>query len=119
MEKLKKYLKPTIKIVIISVLYLALLTLLSHTGILSLTTISKINFSLVALISFMGGVHKGKKASKKGYLEGLKLGGIAIMILFVLNILFYRTFNLYVFLYYLVILVGSIIGSMIGINLHR
>lgn len=65
------------------------------------------------------GIGIGRKSSKKGYLEGLKLGGIIILSLLLINLLFIRTFSLSILMYYLIILASSIIGSMIGINIKR
>lgn len=119
MDKFKKYLTPTLKILAFFGIYFILLAILNYTGITKLSTITKINFVFIAIICFIAGLRRGKKASKRGYLEGLKLGGIVILILFLLNLIFYRSFSLYVFLYYLIILVATVMGSMLGINLHR
>lgn len=119
MDKLKKYLKPVVLFLGTFVFYLLLLLLLNYTGVIKLGSIVKINFVVISVITLLLGVIEGKKTSKKGYLEGLKLGGIVVAILFLLNLLFYRTFNVYILLYYLVIVVSSTIGSMIGINLKR
>lgn len=119
MNNVKKYLFRTVFFAGVAIVYLLLLSLLHHFGVLHLSNISTINFVVIAILSLLVGLMMGKKTSKKGYLEGLKLGGIAILILGVLNVLFYRHFDLYVFLYYLVILASSTIGSMVGINLRH
>lgn len=63
------------------------------------------------------GLQYGKKATSKGYLEGLKIGASLIFILIVINLLFYRTgFSLERFVYYIVLILSSTCGSMIGIN---
>lgn len=119
MDYLKKYGKTAIIIGGIVLLYISLLAVTHNLGILKLSSIGKINFVVMAISLFLGGFMRGKKASKKGYLEGLKLGGIVVGVLFIINILCYRHVDLYVFLYYIVLIVSSIIGSMIGINLRR
>ncbi len=119
MEKFKKYGVSTLKILLLSIIYLIILCILHYTGLLKLSTISKINFVLVAVSFLIAGIKLGKKASKKGFLEGMKLGFIALLILNILNLIFFRNFNLYTLMYYLLILSSSIIGSMIGINLHH
>ena len=119
MNKIKKYIRPTIIWFIFLIVYLFLLVLLNYFQVLKLNSIIKFNFVTMALISFFFGLALGKKTTKKGYLEGLKLGFIIIFILLVLNLIFIRAFNLNVFVYYLIILVGSIFGSMIGINIKK
>lgn len=119
MQKLKSFIKPTIFLLITFILYLALLVIFHYSGLLKLQSVAKINFIVVSLVTFVVGISKGKKTSKKGYLEGLKLGLIVVGILFLLNTIFYRSFSLYLLLYYSVILASSTIGSMIGINLKR
>lgn len=119
MTKVKKYLKPTLFVLGGILIYLFALSLLHYAGTLTLKTIGSINFAVAALVSLLAGLRRGKKTSKKGYLEGLKLGGIIVLILFIMNLILYRSFSLYAFLYYFLILVSTTIGSMIGINLKR
>ncbi len=119
MEKLKKYLKPTLWFLGTFILYLVILLVVNYTGVIKLNSIVKINFVVISIITLILGVIEGKKTSKKGYLEGLKIGGIVISILFLLNLILYRSFSLYILLYYLVIIASTTIGSMIGINLKR
>lgn len=119
MEKFKKYLKPTLVFLGIFAFYLVTLLILNYTGLVKLDSIVKINFVVMSIMTLFLGIIEGKKTSKKGYLEGLKLGSIVICILFLLNLMFYRYFSVYLLLYYLVIIASSTIGSMIGINLKR
>lgn len=101
------------------VAYMLLASSIHFMGWCTLSSIGKINFVFVAILMFVGGIIAGKKTSKKGYLEGLKLGGITAAILFLLNIIFTRHIDLYVVLYYIVIVTSSLIGSMVGINLRH
>lgn len=119
MEKIKKNLKPILMWTILILIYFSILLTLGYTGLFKLKTISTLNTVLTACILFLIGIKLGKKTSKKGFLEGLKLGGIVTLCLFLLNIIFYRSFNLFIFLYYLVLLASPTIGGIIGINLKR
>lgn len=119
MEKIKKYLKPTVMWILFVVLYIVILSILNYLNVTKLNMVVKINFAAVAIITLLFGISSGKKTSKKGYLEGLKLGAFIIILLFLLNLIFFRKFNLQILLYYLVIIASSTIGSMIGINLKR
>lgn len=119
MQKIKKLIKPTLLLLTTFLIYFLILTTLHYTGLLKLSSISKINFFIIALVSLISGFTIGKKTSKKGYLEGLKLGLIICSILLLLNAILYRTFSLYLLIYYIVILSSTTIGSMIGINLKH
>lgn len=118
-NNLKKYIKPIIGLAIFLLIYLLVLSLTHYLGLFKLASIGTINFVIMAIASFMGGVLRGKKTSKKGYLEGLKLGGILSLVLLLINIIFFRHFDLYVVMYYLILVVSAVIGSMIGINMHH
>ncbi|MCI8467437.1 MAG: TIGR04086 family membrane protein [Bacilli bacterium] len=68
-------------------------------------------------LSFYFGTINGKNASKNGYLEGLKLGGLILLLLFLSNTIMYGLhFKLSSFIYYSIILALSVVGAMIGIN---
>ena len=57
---------------------------------------------VIALISmFVGGFIIGKNSKQKGWLEGLKLGGVTILILFMISYLgFNQGFTFKLFIYY-------------------
>ena len=92
-------------------------TLLSYFNILSdkVTSIVKIIIPVISL--FIGGFYIGKKSLKKGFLEGLKLGGIFSLILIIFNYLaLNNSFKFKYLLFYMILIISSIFGSMIGIN---
>lgn len=60
----------------------------------------------------------GKSTNKKGYIEGTKFGGIVIILFLVPTIIFSK-FNIRIFIYYFIILVTAILGSMVGISKKR
>ncbi len=71
---------------------------------------------MILIFAFIGFTF-GKKAPAKGYLEGLKIGVSLIFLLVIINLLFYQTgFSLSRFIYYVVLILSSTLGSMIGIN---
>ena len=119
MEKLKKYTRITLIWLAVILIYVLLLSVLNYTQILKYKTVIKMNFIVVAIVTFVFGILTGKTSTKKGYLEGIKLGSLVSTILFILNLILYRTFSLSILLYYLVIITSSTVGSMIGINLKK
>ncbi len=119
MSNIKKYIKPAIFFSVSLVAYLAVMSVFHYFGVMKLASVGTVNFVVMAIILFLGGIYMGKKTSKKGYLEGLKLGGVVVVLSFASNIILVRHFDLYVVLYYFVLAVAATIGSMIGINLRH
>lgn len=77
-------------------------------------------FIYMAILFFIIGFLVGKKATHKGYLEGIKISLSLIFILIVINVLFYQTgFSLERTIYYFILILSSTMGSMIGINKKR
>lgn len=73
---------------------------------------------LIIIISFfVHGFRSGKKALKKGYIVGLKAGLSYLIVLWILDLIFFRS-NFYIskLIYYLILLISAIFGSIIGIN---
>lgn len=104
---------------IISILFVFtfLITVMSYFNIISnsITTVFKMIIPILSL--FVGGFITGKKSSKKGWLEGLKLGTIFCIILILFNILgLNNKFEFSNVLFYIILIISSIVGSMIGIN---
>lgn len=94
-----------------------LITLLNYFNIISGTalTIAKILICVISL--FVGGFFMGRRSSKKGWLEGLKLALIFIVILMLFNYLGLGSApELKSLIYYAIIIVSCIFGSIIGIN---
>lgn len=66
---------------------------------------------------FIGSFILGKKTNKKGYLEGIKYGLIACVMMFIISFLaFDNSFNLSSFIYYLILMIVSVLGGVFGIN---
>lgn len=91
------------------------ITLINYFNLLNTKIISILKFILPISAMLISSYKLGKISEKQGYLEGLKLGSIIILI-FLLLILLLDSFSLRSILYYLILLLTSIIGSMIGIN---
>ena len=68
-----------------------------------------------------GGIYIGSKANKRGWLEGLKIGLEVIIILFVVSYLAFDQagMNIKGIIYYFILLIFSMLGSVIGINKRK
>lgn len=94
-----------------------LITFLNYFDILNtkIMALFKIFIPIISLL--IGGIIIGKKSNKKGWLEGLKLGLIFSVILILFNYLGLKnSFQIKYLLFYFILIISSIAGSMIGIN---
>lgn len=115
-----KYLKGLLYIFITLLIFSLILSTLNYFDILGKNVINFLQIFTIILSMFIGGFHVGKNSSNKGYLQGLKIGGIALAILFLLNYLgFGKSFSVEIILFYLIVLISSITGSVIGINKNK
>lgn len=93
------------------------ITLLSYFELFNPTIIEILKIITIIASSIIAGVYIGLKSNKKGYLEGLKLGGIIIALLLIITLIFKPIeFTTYTIFYYIIILGLTVISSMIGIN---
>lgn len=104
--------------IISSILILTfIITIFNYFNIINNKTISIFKILIPIISLFIGGYYIGKKSNKKGYLEGLKLGIIFSLFIIIFNFLVLsNSFKLKYLLFYIIIIISSILGSMIGIN---
>ena len=97
-----------------------IITLLNYFNIISDSIISIFKILIPVIALFIGGFYIGKNSNNKGYLEGLKLGAIFSILLLIFNFLaLNNSFKLKYILFYLIIIMSAIFGSMIGINKRK
>ncbi len=79
----------------------------------SITTIILLLLNIGIFIFF--GFNNGIRSLKKGYLTGLITGLLLLLILFFVNILFFKgSFNINQVLYYFILILSSTFGGMLG-----
>ena len=106
-------------IYIISTIFILtfIITLLNYFNIITDKIISIFKILIPVISLFIGGIQIGKRSKNKGWLEGLKLGLISSIFLLIFNFLaFSNSFKPKYLLFYLILIISSIFGSMIGIN---
>ena len=91
------------------------LTLVNYFNILSNKVVSVIRFIVPMLSMFVSSYKLGKMSDKKGYLEGLKFGGIVVLV-FIGLVIVLDEFSLRSILYYGILLLIAVMGSMFGIS---
>lgn len=115
MNYLKKIVKPLLVGFLTMLISLFLFTTLEYIGWISNNTF-KVMTTLISILGFLvSGIIFGKRSSKKGWLEGLKLSLIEIFLLIILNLGLNTTDTKNIILYSFILL-ATTIGSIIGVN---
>jgi putative membrane protein (TIGR04086 family) len=111
-----KYLKgliiPLSTVIILSII-LAILNLLG------LRNNNIIILIIMSVTLFISGYLIGKKVNNKGYINGLILGILFISICFLLSLFFKVNYHFNIIIYYLILILCSTFGSMIGIQKNK
>lgn len=117
MNKYIKYLKSLLYVFIPMLVFSIITSILYYFNITSSSLNNYLKLFSIAISIFIGGIYIGTKADNKGWLEGIKIGLIVIFLVFVISYLaFDNSIDVKDFIYYSILLVSSILGSMIGIN---
>lgn len=115
-----KYLKVFFINIIIFLIIILVSSTLSYFNIINNTTNNILKIMSIIISNFISGIYIGLKSQNKGYIEGIKVGGITILILGILSFLFFNSkLNVLNIIYYLTIFILTIIGSIIGINKRK
>lgn len=111
-----KYLKYIGLFFIFVIIITTLTSLINLTGLAS-TFFSKLSIILTALSFFIISFKASHTTKEKGYILGLKLGLICIIILILLNIILFQSkFSIDRIIYYTILLASSILGGSFGKN---
>lgn len=116
-----KYLKTSAKIVGIMTAMLLIFTLLitffNYFNMIGKKTVTILEIIGPVLTLFVGGFLIGKESKQKGWLEGLKLALIFIVLIVLFNYLGLRNhLEIKNLIYYLILTITCMFGGMIGIN---
>lgn len=113
MKNLLKYLGYYTLFLITLVFITSLLNLIGVNSTITNFLIFIFNISLF----FIFGLKNGKKAINKGYLAGLKVGGLFLLVLIIISLFTSKNiFSLSTFIYYLILILASTLGGSLGIN---
>lgn len=96
-----------------------LITVLNYFNIFTSNLTNIIKLIIVIVSMFIGAFLLGKRSLKKGYIEGIKYSIVFIVLLVIINLLFVKEFNVKSIIYFLIIIISSTFGSMLGINKKR
>ena len=115
MTYLKKLGRALLFVLVISTLLTFIITIFSYFNIFSdnLTKVLKLMTPIIGV--FTGGIVIGRRSNKKGFVEGIKLALIIDIILIIISLIS-GNLNVESILFYLILLISTIFGSMIGIQ---
>ena len=106
----------------LKVLAIPLITSLILSLFLSIGNLLNIKTSNIVILIFMviamliSGFILGKQTNKRGLVNGLILGFITSLLFFIISLIFKNTYQINTILYYMILTVSSIVGSVIGIQ---
>lgn len=109
------YLKSIIYSLSIMIIGIIIITIFNYFNIISgnLFTITLLLIPIIAI--FIGGYLIGSNSIKKGFIEGIKFSIIWILLFFIISIST-KGLNIFSFIYYLIIIITSMLSGIIGIN---
>ena len=110
-----KYLKSMGIFIIGVLLIVTLFSTFSYFDILSVKTSMIATFIFTLLIELISGYYIGLNSKNKGYLEGCKIAAINTCFLLIFTLLF-KKFTFKSIIYYLLLIIVAIFGSIYGIN---
>ncbi len=108
---MKNYIRRILFIIIESIIITLFLSLLSYFNIISENIYNYLEFVFIFIILYFNG-KSVSRGIKLGFIEGLKIGLIFMFIFIIFNVVFGNSFNLRQFIYYLLILLTPLLGSI-------
>lgn len=93
-----------------------ILTLLNYFEIITGGLFSIFQIILIIITTIIGGFLIGKEAKQKGWLEGLKIGLLFILLITILNFFFVKNFSIRFLLYDFILIISTMIGGILGIS---
>lgn len=114
-----RYIRTAIILLISLLALIFIINTLYYFDIFSLKVSNIVRFIFSILILFFTGKVLGRRVSKNGYLEGVKLGGFIVLLFFSLSLLFRTKMSINLAIYYLILFMSSVVGSMRGINTKK
>ena len=120
MKQLKMYGEKILFFISGIIILCLLLSILNYFNIGNSTLNHILSIIFVLGFCMYSGITLGHQAEHKGYLEGLKIGALYVLLLILLNLIFFASsFTLERVIYYLTMIITCTIFSMIGINKKR
>ena len=118
MSIIKFYLKELLKYFIFLIIYLLFITTINYFTNINQNTISIINYVIIIISSFIFGFLTSKKIQKKALIHGILLSTFICFTFLILNILFKEKLQIFKLVYYIIIYISLITGSIVRRNIN-
>ena len=115
MRYLKNLGRTLLYMLVIVLVFTLIVTLFSYFNIFGDNITKIMKFIIPTISTFIGGIMMGKRANKKGIIEGLRLAFIIISILMLSSVIL-SSFKPQSIIYYLIIMITTIFGALIGVQ---
>lgn len=117
MKYLKKIGTSSLYLIGIILFSTMLITALNYLNLINYTVVSVFEILILTISFWYAGYKVGTNSSKKGWLEGLKFSLIYVILFFILKTFIFRNhFQIIDIIFYVIIILSSIFGSIFGIN---
>ena len=113
---IKNYLKSYGYLIILLLALTLITSVISYIFNISLN-ITKLIIPIISM--FISAIILGKNIKEKGYLEGIKYSSLFLLLISIIKLIVKSNFNYKVIIMYIALIITSIIGASIGINLKR
>lgn len=117
MLKVLNYLK-YIGIFFLFIIGIAIITSLINLTNINSNIINKLAVILTALSFFIVSALASKNLNEKGYILGIKLSLLFVILMILINLIFFKSsFSIDRFIYYIILIISGILGGSFGKNL--
>lgn len=116
METIKKYgisLLITLAFILIFTLFI---NIFNYFDLLSTNIYKGLVIFFIIISTFVGSFILGEKTNNNGYISGIIFGSVLVILFILISLITENSFNFTSFIYYLIVLITSFIGSVFGIN---
>jgi putative membrane protein (TIGR04086 family) len=96
-----------------------IITIFNYMNIFGIKAVNISKIIVIILAVFIGSFKLGIISNRKGYLEGLKYGLIIDAIFAMVNLIIYHNFKIRTIILYVIIVICSCLGSMLGITRNK
>ncbi len=115
MKKLINYLKAFTITIIIIIISSLIISLLYNYDLINDKIYTTLKMIIPTASILIGGIYIGRRSTNKGYLEGIKSSLIYLIFSFIISFILNSGISLNIIIYYIIMIISSSFGSMIGI----
>ena len=115
MNKVINYLKSISFFSILLFFYIIIISIIYYFELFSYNTLNIINYIVMIILFFLMGYKISNLERKKGYLNGFLISSILVIVFTLISLIFFKI-EFSSLIYYLSLIVASIIGGILGVS---